>query len=100
MKEAINKTNNKTEATTEFYYQGAWIDDPQTNADNCNEYLATIGKETNENVGKPKCQAKDYLRRHSEESKHLVKQLLRMLLKLARNSRIKPVQMPQDSNKT
>ena len=70
VKEAINKTNNQTEATTKFYYQGRWTHDPQENADNCNEYLATIGKETNENVGTPICQAKEYLKKHSEESQH------------------------------
>ena len=70
VKEAINKTNDKTETTTKFYYQGKWTNDPQENADNCNEYLATIGKETNENVGKPKRQATDYLRKHSERNQY------------------------------
>ena len=35
-----------------------------------NEYLANIGKETNENVGKPKNNATSYLEKHSERSRH------------------------------
>ena len=70
VKDAIGKANNKTEVTTKFFYEGQWINDPQENADSCNKYLASIGKETNENVGAPKYQAKDYLMKHAEKNQH------------------------------
>ena len=71
IKNAINKKNNKTEITTDFLYQGQWINDPQTNANNFNHYYANIGKETNENVGNPKFESRHYLnksRQRNEQS--------------------------------
>ena len=53
IKKVTNKTNNKENTVTAFYYKGSLVEDPQKNAENMNEYLANIGKETNENVGKP-----------------------------------------------
>ena len=38
VKNATNKKNNKTEITTDFLYQGQWINDPLTNANNFNQY--------------------------------------------------------------
>ena len=70
LKEAINKTNNKEDTTTRFYYQGNWVENPQQNADNMNSYLANIGRETNENVGSAKEQAEHYLYKHSQRNKN------------------------------
>ena len=70
VKDAIGKSNNKTEITTKFYYQGQWINDPQDNANHFNSYLANIGKETNESVGTPKYQAMDYLLKHTRKNQH------------------------------
>ena len=71
VKNAINKKNNKTEITTDFLYQGQWINDPLTNANNFNQYYANIGKETNESVGNPRCNSSHYLnksRQRNEQS--------------------------------
>ena len=68
VKDAINKSNNKSEVTTNFYYQDKWVDNDQENASNFNSYLANIGKETNENVGKPNMGAKDYLMKHVQKN--------------------------------
>ena len=57
----INKSNNKEDITTEFLYQGRWIKDQQTNADNMNSYLASVGPETNESVGTSTNPPKYYL---------------------------------------
>ena len=51
LREITNKTNNKAETISAFYYKGVLIEDPQENADNMNEYQANIGRETNEGVG-------------------------------------------------
>ena len=70
IKKVTNKTNNKENTVTAFYYKGSLVEDPQKNAENMNEYLANIGKETNENVGKPKNNPTSYLEKHSERSRH------------------------------
>ena len=64
-----HKTKNKEDTTTGFYYQDTLIDDPQTNADNCNSFFANIGSKTNANVGKPIKDPKHYLSKHAEKNK-------------------------------
>ena len=59
-----NKTNNKEEMTTGFHHAGKWVENDQENADNFNHYLANIGKETNEHVGKPTHSDQYYLDKH------------------------------------
>ena len=61
LKGAINKVNNKRDITTDFLYQGCWIKDSQTNADNFNDYYASIGKDTNESVGTSRQDSDHYL---------------------------------------
>ena len=70
IKKVANKTNNKEETTTAFYYKGSLVEDPQTNAENMNEYLANIGKETNESVGTPQKNASCYMKQHSKRNQH------------------------------
>ena len=70
IKKVTNKTNNKEDTTTAFYYKGSLIDDPQKNAENMNEYLANIGKETNESVGTPTRSASSYLHQHSKKNQN------------------------------
>ena len=70
IKKVTNKTNNKEETVTSFFYKGSLIEDPQTNAENMNEYLANIGKETNESVGNPSKNATCYMNKHSERNQH------------------------------
>ena len=70
IKKVANKTNNKEETMTAFYYKGSLVEDPQANAENMNEYLANIGKETNESVGTPKKSAPRYMKQHSERNQH------------------------------
>ena len=72
IRKATNKTNNKEEMTTEFSYKGKMVSDPQTNADNCNEYLANIGKETNASVGKSKKTPIDYLKKHKTRNQNSI----------------------------
>jgi hypothetical protein len=60
----INKTNNKQDVTSEFLYKGKWITDNNINAECMNQYLANIGKETNESVGSAKFSSSDYLKKH------------------------------------
>ena len=61
LKNTINKTNNKTDITTDFFYQGQWINDPLTNANNFNHYYANVGKDTNESVGSSRLDSNHYL---------------------------------------
>ena len=70
IKRVTNKTNNKEEITTAFYYKGSLTEDPQANADNMNEYLANIGKETNESVGTPNKNASSYMKQHSARNQY------------------------------
>ena len=70
IKKVTNKTNNKEDTTTAFYYKGSLIDDPQKNAENMNEYLANIGKVTNENVGTATKSASSYLDQHSQKNQN------------------------------
>ena len=44
IRKVTNKANNKEETISDFFYQGSLIRDPQRNADNCNVYLASIGR--------------------------------------------------------
>ena len=66
VKSATNKLNDKTETASAFYYKGTLENDQQKNAENMNEFLAGIGKETNESVGAPKVRAANYLTKHSD----------------------------------
>ena len=68
LKKIINKTNNKEEVTTDFLYEGKWITDKQENANCMNEYLANIGKYTNETVGSSKKSATHYLLKSKERN--------------------------------
>ena len=70
VREVTDKTNNKEDTTTGFHYEGRWVEDAQENAENFNKYLANIGKETNENVGKPKQEAQHYLTKHSQANQN------------------------------
>ena len=70
IKKVTNKTNNKEDTSTSFYYKGSLVEDPQTNASNMNEYLANIGKETNESVGTPSKTASTYMNKHSNRNQH------------------------------
>ena len=63
LKSTINKTNNKHDITTDFLYQGNWINDTQTNSNNFNDYYARIGKDTNESVGTSRQESIHYLRK-------------------------------------
>ena len=51
VRQVTNKTNNKEETTTGFYHLGDWIENDKENVEKMNEFLANIGRETNENVG-------------------------------------------------
>ena len=68
IKKVTNKANNKEETVTAFFYKGSLVEDPQANAENMNEYLANIGKETNESVGTPSVSPRSYLNKHSERN--------------------------------
>ena len=68
IKKVTNKTNNKEETATAFFYKGSLVEDPQANVDNMNEYLANIGKDTNESVGAPSQTATSYLKKHSDRN--------------------------------
>ena len=70
IRKVTNKTNNKEDTATAFYYKGSLIEDPQTNAENMNEYLSNIGKVTNESVGASTKSASAYLEQHSEKNKN------------------------------
>ena len=70
IKKVTNKSNNKEETTTSFFYKGSLVEDPQANAENMNKYMANIGKETNESVGNPLRNASSYLNQHSEKNPH------------------------------
>ena len=65
VKSVTNKSNDKTESASAFYYKGERETDPQKNAENMNEFLAGIGKQTNESVGASKVSAANYLSKHS-----------------------------------
>ena len=65
---SINKTNNKQDVTSDFLYKGKWITDSQTNAECMNQYLANIGKDTNESVGSARCSSGDYLKKHIKKN--------------------------------
>ena len=65
IKQVTGKTNNKEDVTTNFYYEGRWIENEQENADKFNEYLANIGKQTNQSVGASTHNAQYYLSKHS-----------------------------------
>ena len=66
LKKATNKMNNKTDLTTSFYHNGAWIEDGQTNAENMNSYLAQVGPTTNASVWGSKHTANHYLHKNSK----------------------------------
>ena len=70
LRDVTNKTNNKAETVSAFYYKGALVEDPQENAENMNEYQANIGRETNESVGPSNCSASSYLEQHKERNIH------------------------------
>ena len=70
IKKVTNKTNNKEETATAFYYKGSLVENPQSNVDNMNEYLANIGKETNESVGTPSKPASSYMKKHADRNQH------------------------------
>ena len=70
IKKVTNKTNNKEDTTTAFFYKGSLTEDPQKNAENMNEYLANIGKETNESVGSSTKSASSYLNQHSQKNQN------------------------------
>ena len=61
LKETINRTNNKEEIISEFFYKGRLVSDDEQNANCFNDYLANIGKDTNESVGHAKKQPDFYL---------------------------------------
>ena len=68
LKKVMNKTNNKTEITTKFSYNGRGIENDRENADNFNTYYAQIGKHTNESVGAAKFMPEHYLHRHRQRN--------------------------------
>ena len=70
LKKTINKTNNKSDITTEFLYQGQWIKDDQSNANNFNQYYAKIGIETNESVGRASFAPRHFLNKSRERNEH------------------------------
>ena len=70
--QTARKTNNKEELTTNFQYQGSWIEDRQTNSNNYNKYLADVGKETNESVGTAKSSPEHYLQKHRIRNEHSI----------------------------
>ena len=72
LKNAINKTNNKEDITTEFLFQGQWIKDHQSNANYFNHYLANIGRETNESVGSAKLSSNHYLQKSKVRNEHSI----------------------------
>ena len=65
IKTATNKSNDKTQTVTAFYYKGTLENDQQKNAENMNEFLSCIGKQTNESVGASKNSAASYLEKHT-----------------------------------
>ena len=65
IRSVTGKTNSKTETVTTFYYKGTLESNPQRNADNMNEFFASIGKDTNESVGTSRNSASSYLAKHS-----------------------------------
>ena len=66
----LNKTSNKEDITTDFLHEGHLIRDVFTNATNINKYTASIGKETNESVGRAKQDPKHYLHKYKARSEH------------------------------
>ena len=70
IRKVTNKANNKEETISDFYYQGSLIKDPKSNAENCNAYLASIGRETNNSVGRPKQDSLHYLQKHSNRNQN------------------------------
>ena len=68
IRKATNKANNKEETIDDFYYQGLLITDPQKNAENCNAYFASIGRETNNSVGSPTWNSLHYLQKHANRN--------------------------------
>ena len=72
LRSVINKTNNKQEVTTNFLYHGKWIEDSQTNANNMNNYLFNVGKETNESVGTAKLPPEHYLNQYRQSNEHSI----------------------------
>ena len=64
IKQVTNKTNNKDEVTTGFYYSGKWVENDQENANNFNDFYAKVGKETNQGVGQSTNDAQHYLNKH------------------------------------
>ena len=72
LKETINKTNNKEEIISEFFYQGKWISDNEQNANCFNDYLANIGKDTNESVGQAKKRPDFYLNKFQSRNQDAI----------------------------
>ena len=70
IRSVTNKTNNKEDVTTGFYYLGNFIEDDQENANCMNDYLANIGKETNESVGRAKNNPMHYLQKHCQANQN------------------------------
>ena len=71
IRSVTGKSNDKMETVTMFKYKGREETDPQQNAENMNEYLASIGRETNESVGTSQCCASSYLAKHSLRSENV-----------------------------
>ena len=67
LKKTINKTNNKSDITTEFLYQGQWIKDDQSNVNNFNQYYAKIGIGI-ESVGRASFAPRHYLNKSNEQN--------------------------------
>ena len=72
LKKVLNKTNNKSDITTDFLYKGTWINDKQTNANNMNEYLENVGRETNESVGTSQYPPEHYLNKFKTRNEHSI----------------------------
>ena len=99
IKQVTNKTNNKDEVTTGFYYSGKWVENDQENADNFNDFYAKVGKETNQSVGQSTNDAQHYLNKHVRTRYSLVIFSPRMSLMLVKNSNSKLAKTEWDYNK-
>ena len=72
LRSVINKTNNKQEVTTNFFFEGKWIEDNQTNANNINNYYHSVGNETNKSVGPASFPPGHYLHKYRQSNEHSI----------------------------
>ena len=70
LRKATNKLSNKEDMTTDFLYQGNWVNDKKTNADNYNSYVANVGPTTNNTVGAAKHPPDYYLQKHRQRNEN------------------------------